>query len=106
MTTTLLDRLAADRVAADLRTHDAVAPGHVTLDRARAGTQGSADRVTYTGGTHTAVLSGHAKLTRDHDTVTADTITVHMAQHRAVADGRSMIVAYPRQSAGAGKTSP
>ncbi len=91
------DRLQADRIAADLRTHDAVATGHVVLDRAAEDMHGSADRATYAGGTRTAVLSGHARVTRDRDVVTADTITVNMAQHLATADGQFTIVAYPKQ---------
>jgi len=100
------DRLQADQVIVDLGTHDAVATGHVTLDRAAEAMHGSADRVTYAGLTDTAVLSGHAKLTRDHDMVTADTITVDMAQHRALADGQSTVVAYPSEGAGQPETPP
>jgi len=100
------DRLQADQVVADLGTRDAVATGRVTLDRAAQAMHGSADRVTYTGRTDTAVLSGHAMLTRDHDMVTADTITVEMAQHHALADGQSTVVAYPSEGGGQGETPP
>ncbi|HYM70635.1 MAG TPA: LptA/OstA family protein, partial [bacterium] len=99
------DRLQADQVVADLGTRDAVATGHVTLDRTSDAMHGTADRATYTGGTDTTVLTGHAMLTRNRDVVTADTITVNMAQHHATADGQSTVVAYPQQGADQG-TSP
>ena len=92
------DRLQADQVVADLGTRDAVATGHVTLDRTAEAMHGTADRATYTGGTDTTVLVGHAMLTRNRDVVTADTITVSMAQHHATADGQSTVVAYPQGS--------
>jgi len=67
------------------------------LDRASEHVHGVADRGTYAGGTATAVLSGHVVLTRDRDVVTAETITMRLNQHVAVADGPATIVAYPRE---------
>jgi len=91
------DRLQADQIAVDTATRDAVASGHVVLDRASEHVHGVADRGTYAGGTATAVLSGHVVLTRDRDVVTAETITMRLNQHVAVADGPATIVAYPRE---------
>jgi len=91
------DRLQADQIAVDVAARDAVASGHVVLDRVSEHVHGVADRGTYAGGTETAVLSGHVVLTRDRDVVTAETITMRLSQHVAVADGRPTIVAYPRE---------
>ena len=97
------DRLQADAISANLATRDAEATGHVILDRAAEHVHAVADRATYAGGADTAVLSGHAMLTRDRDVVTADTITMDLAQNRAHADGSVTIVAYPREE---GQPSP
>lgn len=93
------DHLQADAISANLGTRDAQANGHVVLDRAGEHVHAVADRATYAGGANTAVLTGHATLTRDRDVVSADTISMDLAQNRARADGGVTLVTYPREEA-------
>lgn len=92
------DRIQASRIDADLAAETGEADGAVVLERASEHVRGTADHATYSRRTDTAVLTGHAVLTRERDVVTADRITVLLKQHRAIADGRPQITAYPRES--------
>ncbi len=102
------DRLRADRIAADLGTDDAQASGHVGLDRKSGAEElhGSGDAATYSGRTQTAVLTGHAAVVRGKDTVTAERITMHFDTNEAIADGRAVLVGYPKEGSSGAEESP
>lgn len=92
------DRLRADHVDADLATREAEATGHVLLEREGEGMRGSADRATYSERARIAVLSGHAVLTRKHDMVSAEQITMQLDRNVVVAEGHPRIVAFPQET--------
>lgn len=89
------DSLRADRIDADLETREARATGHVLLDRAAQMVHASAEEAAYSARTETAVLAGHPIVMRGRDSLSADQITMRLAEDLAAADGHVQIVGYP-----------
>lgn len=90
------DSLQADRIDADLDALEAQATGHVLLDRAAQDIHASAEEAAYSARTNTAILSGHPLVTRGRDSLTADQITVRLAEDLVTADGHAQVVGYSR----------
>jgi lipopolysaccharide transport protein LptA len=90
------DSLRADRIDTDLAVREARATGHVLLDRVAQMVHASAEEAAYSARSETAVLAGHPIVVRGRDSLSADQITVNLAEDLVAADGHVQIIGYPQ----------
>jgi len=90
------DSLRADRIDADLETREAQATGHVLLDRPTQDVHVTAEEAAYSALTETVILTGRPLVTRGRDSLTAEQITVRLAEDLVTADGRAQITGFTR----------